>query len=178
MRSERKTQDCSAQQLPSPWRRERRRRLVEQHSIVAMTGIYVWVRTVRSLQFFLPALDVDLDPYPVYADLCLEVIEMLSENDQIRYDFRFRSPLYCHCLSSVSIDSVIFARKESERTTWKPYFKTHASMEKWVFPCRDQEKMNGFSGWQGSNYSRTRFFSQVCSTEPRIWRRQAELKCF
>ncbi|CAI2308020.1 unnamed protein product [Caenorhabditis sp. 36 PRJEB53466] len=51
-----------------------------------MTSIYVWVRTVRSLQFFLPSLDADSDCFAVFLEICSEVIGMLPKADQISFD--------------------------------------------------------------------------------------------
>ncbi|EGT34116.1 hypothetical protein CAEBREN_29331 [Caenorhabditis brenneri] len=61
--------------------------IILQEEKEEMTNIYIWVRTARSLQFFYPILEVEEDdPFPIYYDICLEIIELLKECDRISFE--------------------------------------------------------------------------------------------
>ncbi|PIC55147.1 hypothetical protein B9Z55_000545 [Caenorhabditis nigoni] len=62
-------------------KRRKRRKEFEQK---AMTNIYVWVRTSRSLQFFYPTVDVEKDdPFSTYFEVAMDVIGLMKECDRI-----------------------------------------------------------------------------------------------
>uniref|UniRef100_A0A1I7UM29 C-CAP/cofactor C-like domain-containing protein n=2 Tax=Caenorhabditis tropicalis TaxID=1561998 RepID=A0A1I7UM29_9PELO len=69
------------------WKEQNKKR--SQSIIIQMTNIYIWVRTARSLQFFYPIIDIREekdDPFGIYYDICLQIIDLFKETDRISFD--------------------------------------------------------------------------------------------